>query len=656
MKNFYLLVLSFTFSVFFGQTEYDKDMEDLVNTEGLKYQKMLATTRNVNPNTLNYDLRYQRLELTLDPATSGNVSGVVTSHFIPNQDMNSIYFDFNDGFTVSSVKYKGNNVTFTKLTTNEIKIDFPTTLVKDVLDSLSISYSGTPVNENMITTYSRHRQAKSTNTTVPYVIYTLSEPYGARDWFPTKQSMNDKIEKVRVEVTTPTGIYVASNGKLISETAISGTQLKTIWQTEYPIPAYLIAIGVTNYNKYTDTIGNPPFPFLNYIYPMSDTTANRTALITNTKPIMDLFETYFGPYPYRNEKYGHMQFDFSGGMEHATMTSMGTGSLSSLSIIAHELGHQWFGDKTTCKNWNDIWINEGFARFTEHLYNEKITNKNNKAAFINYLQTIINAITASPGGSVYVSDSGLEVFGELFGSRLSYNKGSYLLRMLKWMVGDDTFYQAVRNYSNQYAYNYATGMDFKASFEASTGKNFTEFFNDWYFGEGYPIYDIRWKQNANQSISFKASQTKSITTGPAFFEMLLPIKVTGTGGQTAEFALNNTSNGQTFTLPLGFDVASVSFNYENQILTTGSTVTNDTTFLTTGTVTETPIKLYPNPATNEIGFAGLKKALPFEIYSLDGKLVKKGKFEPNKTVDISGFSSGGYVIRVNDQKYHFIKK
>lgn len=656
MKNIYLLLFLFFSSMFYSQNVIDKDMDALIKSETNRYSKMMTSSRNVNPNTLNYDLRYQRLELSLAPATSGAIAGTVTSHFIPNQDISSIYFDFNDALTVSEVKYHGNNLSFAQLASNELKIDFPAQLSNNVLDSLSISYSGTPVIENLINSYTRAKQAGGKNN--PYVIYTLSEPYGARDWFPTKQSMNDKIEKVRVEVTTPTGVYVASNGKLISETAISGTQLKTIWQTEYPIPAYLIAIGVTNYIKYTDTIGNPPFPFLNYIYPMSDNATNRSALITNTKPIMDLFETYFGPYPYRNEKYGHMQFDFSGGMEHATMTSMGTNSLSNLPIIAHELGHQWFGDKTTCKTWNDIWINEGFARFTEHLYNEKITNAGNKTAFVNYLQTIINAVTASPGGSVYVSDSGLEVFGELFGSRLSYNKGSYLLRMLKWMVGDDNFYQAVRNYSDQYAYNYATGMDFKASFEASTGKDFSEFFNDWYFGEGYPIYDIRWKQNANQSISFKVSQTKSTSSAitPAFFEMLLPIKVTGTGGQTAELVLDHTSDGQTFTLPLGFDVASVSFNYENQILTKGSTVTNDTGFLTTGTATETPIKLYPNPAANEIGFAGLKKSLPFEIYSLDGKLVKKGNFEPNKTVDISMFSSGGYVIKVNNHKYHFIKK
>ena len=235
MKKIYLLFFVFVVTFSFGQTNNEIDTH--VKNEISRYQKMLATTRNVNPNTLNYDLRYQRLELTLNPASSANITGKVTSHFIPNQDMNSIYFDFNDALTVSEVKYHGSNISFSQLTSNEIKIDFPSTLFNNVLDSLSISYSGTPVNENIIDSYSRHRLNKSTNTSVHYVIYTLSEPYGAKDWFPTKQSLNDKIEKVRIEVTTPTGIYVAANGKLISETAISGTQLKTIWQTNYPIPA-----------------------------------------------------------------------------------------------------------------------------------------------------------------------------------------------------------------------------------------------------------------------------------------------------------------------------------------------------------------------------------------------------------------------------------
>lgn len=647
MKNIYSLFLLFLFSICFSQTNNEIDTH--VKNEISRYQKMLATTRNVNPNTLNYDLKYQRLELSLDPSTSGNITGKVTSHFIPNQDMNSIYFDFNDALTVSEVKYHGSNISFSQLTSNEIKIDFPSTLFNNVLDSLSISYSGTPVIENIIDSYSRHRLNKSTNTSVPYVIYTLSEPYGAKDWFPTKQSLNDKIEKVRIEVTTPTGIYVAANGKLISETAISGTQLKTIWQTNYAIPAYLIAIGVTSYNKYTDTIGNPPFPYINYIYP-----SNSGLTLTNinkVKPIMELFETYFGPYPYRDEKYGHMEFDFGGGMEHPTMSSMGTNSLS---VYAHELGHQWFGDKTTCKTWNDVWINEGFARFAEHLYNEKITNASNKTAFITYLQSIINNITSSNGGTVYVPESGLESF-RIFDSRLSYDKGSYLLVMLKWMVGEDAFYQAIRNYSNQYAYNYATGMDFKSSFEASTGKDFTEFFNDWYFGEGYPIYNIKWKQNPDQSISFKVSQTRSTASAPAFFEMLLPIKVTGTSGQTALFVLDHTTNDQVFTLPLSFDVASISFNYENQILTKNATITNDTTFLTTSDYKEIPLKMYPNPTQSEIRFSGVTKKQNFEIYSLDGKLMLKGVYEPGASINISKFKTGDYIIKINNSIYKIIK-
>lgn len=650
MKNFYFLILSFVFSVFYCQRE--SEMSTLVKSEVNRYSKMMASTRNVNPNTLNYDLKYQRLELNLDPATSGNISGTVTSHFTPNQSMNSIYFDFNDSFTVSSVKYRGNNISFTKLTSNELKIDFPTALASGVTDSLSITYSGIPVNENLINSYSRHRQ--DYNNSKPFVIYTLSEPYGARDWFPTKQSLNDKIEKVRIEVTTPSGIFVAANGRLISETTVTGSKLKTIWQTNYPTPAYLIAIGVTNYKKYTDTIGNPPFPFLNYIYPTNATVANLNA-INATKPMMDLFETYFGAYPYRNEKYGHMEFDFSGGMEHPTMSSMGSWDLD---VIAHELAHQWFGDKVTCKTWNDIWINEGFARFAEHLYNEKITNAGNKAAFVSYLQTIIDEVTKFPGGSVYVSDAGLGVFDDLFSPRLSYNKGSYLLRMMKWMVGDDAFYQAIRDYNSNpaFAYGYATGMDFKASFEASTGKDFTEFFNDWYFGEGYPIYNIKWKQEANQSVSFLVSQTKSIATAPAFFEMYLPIKVTGNGGQTAEFVLNNTSNNQSFNFPVNFTISSVSFNYENQILTKGSTVTNDTSFLANNETKEISVKMYPNPTTSEIRFSGINTKKNYEIYSIDGKLIDKGIYMPDKSINVSNLAEGAYVISIDNQRYKFLKK
>ncbi|WDT68119.1 M1 family aminopeptidase [Cloacibacterium sp. TD35] len=652
MKNLYMLMLSLAGLWLTGQQPKDTALDAHTKSELARYQKMMVSGRNVNPNTLNYDLRYQRLELSLDPSATGKITGTVTSHFVPNQKISSIYFDLNDALTVSEVNYKGANIPFSQLTTNELKIDFPTQLNENVLDSISVSYSGTPVNENIIPSYTRARQDNSGSK--PYVIYTLSEPYGARDWFPTKQSLNDKIEKVRIEVTTPSGIFVAANGKLISETAISGTQLKTIWQTNYPIPAYLIAIGVTNYNKYTDTIGNPPFPFLNYVYPSNATTTNLNA-INATKPMMEHFETYFGPYPYRDEKYGHMEFDFSGGMEHPTMSSMGV--WTSLSTTAHELAHQWFGDKTTCKTWNGVWINEGFARFAEHLYNEKITNAGNKTAFTSYLQGIINNITSAPGGSVFVSDANLESLGILFSGRLSYDKGSYLLRMLKWMVGEDAFYQALREYSTNYAYGYASGMDFKSSFETSTGKDFTEFFNDWYFGEGYPIYNINWKQNPDKTVVFQVLQTKSIASAPEFFEMLLPIKIKSASGDVMDVVLDHNVNGQIFAVPVSFTVSSITFNEENQILTKGSTVNNNTSFLSTVSSDKIqPLKLYPNPASYEIKFLGNKEKKPYKIYNLDGKLWQSGVVNANNGINIAALPVGSYMIEIESHQYRWIKK
>ena len=126
----------------------------------------------------------------------------------------------------------------------------------------------------------------------------MNEPYGARDWFPTKQSLNDKIERFDFKITTPSNYSVAANGKLMFETFPTGGTKLTFWRTMYPTPAYLIALSITNFVKLTDTIGNPPFPFVNYIYPSTNSNATSIANINWTKQVMDTFETYFGTYPF----------------------------------------------------------------------------------------------------------------------------------------------------------------------------------------------------------------------------------------------------------------------------------------------------------------------------------------------------------------------
>ncbi|MGE8535517.1 T9SS type A sorting domain-containing protein [Chryseobacterium sp. D764] len=641
MTKLYLLVLGFLISQQFYSQKHEQniDMKGLIEKEKKSFtQKM--NIGNTNPNTLNYDLQYQRMDVTLNPA-SNTISGSVTSHFKPTQNIGSIYFDLTTSLTVSQVKYHGNNLTFQQLPSNEVKIDFQAPLTANTLDSLTIHYSGTPPSANGAFT-------TATQGGVP-VLSTLNEPYGAQDWFPTKQSLNDKIERFDFKITTPSNYSVAANGKLMSETFPTGSTKLTFWRTMYPTPAYLIALSITNFVKLTDTIGNPPFPFVNYIYP--STNSNQTSLnnIEWTKQVMNTFETYFGSYPFRNEKYGHMEFMYGGGMEHQTMSSMGGWSKQ---LIAHELTHQWFGDKVTCGAWNDIWLNEGFATFGEHLANEKLLMTNTE--FLNYLQGQSSYITASTTGTVYVPDTGLSSINRIFDSRLSYSKGGYVLRMLKWILGDAVFYQALKDYHARpnLAYSYARTADFNASLLQSTGTDFTGFFNDWVYGEGYPTYTIKWMQGGNQAL-FKVSQTQS-SSAVSFFEMPLPIKVTGTSGQTAYLVLNNTTNNQSFLESVTFPIASVQFNYEYQILEKNSTVTQDNT-LSVSSVEKEGFGLYPNPAKNEINLKGINRASDFTIHAVDGKLVGKGTYQPGKAIGISELIPGTYFITIDEKSIKFIK-
>lgn len=601
--------------------------------------KMIAY--NTNPNTLNYDLQYQRMDVSLDPSVY-MISGLVTSHFKPNQSMSNIYFDLSNALTVSQVTYHNQSLTFQQLTTKEVKIDFPVALSANVVDSLTIQYSGTPPTAN--SAFSTGSQGGSP------ILSTLSEPYGAQDWFPTKQSMNDKIDQFDFKITTPSQYNVAANGLLMSETMLPNSKKLTFWRTMYPTAAYLIALSITNYVKLVDTMGTPPFPFINYVYPSTANNATSISNINWTKQIMNTFETYFGPYPFRNEKYGHMEFEYGGGMEHQTMSSMGGWDRS---LIAHELTHQWFGDKVTCGAWNDIWLNEGFATFGAHLANEKLLMTNTE--FMNFLLSEKNYITSLPDGSVYVDDTNLNNINAIFNGRLSYSKGGYVVRMIKWILGETAFYQALKDYHARpaLAYNYVRTVDLKNSILQSTGKDLTEFFNDWIYGQGYPTYDIRWKQTGNQ-MTFKASQTQSHTS-VSFYEMPLPIKVTGTGGQIAYFALDNTVNNQYFTQAVTFPVSTVEFNYEYQIIEKNSTVAQDNT-LSTSDFNKDEFALYPNPAKNEINIKGLDRATDFAIYFIDGKLVRKEMYQPGKAINISELIPGTYIFKIKDKNVKFLKK
>jgi hypothetical protein len=533
-----------------GQPYDEEAFEKFILAESKAKGPVSGSEKSLN--TANYDLTYHRLEWTVNPAVL-YISGKVTSYFKPlTAGFNTIYFDLRNNMTVTSVKYHGIDCTFSLTSGHELVINLPATLPVNTLDSVTVEYNGTP----MPSGFTSFASVKVCSSTTNNALWTLSEPYGARDWWPCKQDLNDKIDNVDIYVTVPSPNKVASNGLLVSTTT-SGSDIIYHWKHQYPIPAYLIAIAVADYSVYSDYVpltGGGNLEILNYIYPCN--LAHAQANTPNLIPVMQFFISKFGDYPFTNEKYGHANVTFGGGMEHTTMSFMGpgTGGFSHL-LMSHELAHQWFGDQITCQSWRDIWLNEGFAT-----YLEGITYQNGlgPSTWTSWKQGKINNVTSQPGGSVWVDDT--TSVGRIFDGRLSYNKGALLLHMLRWKMGDTNFFQAINNYLSDpsLAYGYATTADLKAHLEAVSGMNLTEFFNDWFTGQGYPTYTVSWSQNAGQLLTVQLHQTTSHSS-VSFFEMPVPVKFSGVGKEVT-LTFDHTFSGQVFTQQLDFNVTSVSFD------------------------------------------------------------------------------------------------
>jgi len=455
-------------------------------------------------------------------------------------------------------------------------------------------------------------------------------------------------------ITCPDTYIGVSNG-LLQTSVTSGGFTTRHFKHNYPIPAYLISLNVTNYSTYNiqaglGTVDNPFFPINNYLYPESNTVSNRS-FIDLTVPIMNVFEQKFGSYPYRNEQYGHVQFGWGGGMEHTTMTSMG--AWNSRSLIAHELGHQWFGNKITCGTWKDIWLNEGLTEYSAGIVVEELDGD---AAFVTWKSGKISNITSSTTGAVYLTDAEALDVNRIFSSRLSYNKGSMVTHMLRWIMGDANFFQALQNYlsDTNLAFGYAVTNDLKGHLEVVHLTSLTEFFNDWIYGQGYPTYTVNAQNWGAGQAKITVSQTQS-NASVSFFEMPLEIRLSGAGGLTHDVVVNHTSNSQEFIVPVPFVVTGVTFDPNKHIISRNNvaTLANESFDL------EQTISVYPNPTTNELHIMmpttlQLEKV---EIYNTLGQLV--GQKEAND-FSVTELSTGLHLLKITTSEgvihKNFIKK
>ena len=512
--------------------------------------------------------------------------------------------------------------------------------------SIDVYYEGKPI----ATGFGSFEFAS--HASVPWV-YSLSEPYGAKDWWPCKDDPGDKADSADIIVTCDSTYKVGSQGILASMVINADGRSTYHWRERYPIASYLISIALTNYVQFSNWFrysAADSMEVLNYVLPehYSDALENLPRVVD----MLSIYSNLFGLYPFIKEKYGHAEFQ-SGGMEHQTMTSIGTFDEN---VIAHELAHQWFGDMITCRSWSDLWLNEGFAQYCTALYRER---KYGNASYWEYMNTQLNgAMTAQ--GEIGAPDTSSA--GSLFYSPLIYSKGSFVLHMLRHALGDSVFFRSLRAYANHPALRYSTAStkDLQTVCENISGKDLGYFFQEWIYGEGFPDYDYswNWKSLGDSSVlTINLNQTMN-RRNPTFFIMPMDVRITTAGKDTTLSIFNNVQR-QTFAINFPAKPTSVLLDPDGWIL---KVIFSDSEFLPSDYLLE---QNYPNPfnPSTTIEYAIPKQSfVTLKIFDLLGRevatLVNEKKDAGNYYVvwDAKQLSTGIYFYTLQAGQFRQAKR
>ncbi len=652
---FTLILSSFSLKMAAQTPDYDleKSHNALIEAEQKHHHNML--TYEASGAGANFDIKYHRFEWRVNPAVR-YISGAVTTYFKAIEPMASMSFDLDDVLRVDSVKQRGNQLTFNQLGDKTMLITLSQPLAKGALDSVTVYYQGVPPR----TAFGSFEQRLRSGTKPE--IWTLSEPYGSRDWWPGKSDLVDKIDSIDVIVECPPQYRVASNGLLVRELDIDASTKLFHWKHRYPIVNYLVAIAVTDYVQYIDKAllsRGDSMNMLNYVYP--EQLATSKAGSVKTAFAMRLFDSLFVEYPFKKEKYGHAQCGFGGGQEHQTMSFMGT--LADPGLIAHELAHQWFGDKITCGSWQDIWLNEGFATYCTGLYWQYIE----PAWWRNWLVVTLRDATTTragvdiPNGSVYVDDT--TSVNRIFSGALSYNKGARVLHNLRFKLGDSAFFAGIRRYQNDPAviYGFARTPDLIRNLEAASGQNLTEFFNDYIYGQGYPSFQLEYCTDDTPIPIFLTIRQTQSHPSVSLFETPVPIKfIDKSRNKDTTLVFNITNRSQRFTVNFGRSnvlsrVDSIVFDPDLWLLSKNNTVTKTSCLPTQEVDNQWITRLTPNPAKDNltVNFKAEKTELiTLEIVNELGQIVLKNNINANygdnaATLNINDLPTGFYVLKLS---------
>ncbi|MHB8338255.1 MAG: M1 family metallopeptidase [Ignavibacteriaceae bacterium] len=368
--------------------------------------------------------------------------------------------------------------------------------------------------------------------------YNLNEPNYASTWFPCNDIPSDKA-LLDIKITNDSSEVSASNGLLMGVTT-NGSRRTYHWKSNYPISTYLICLFSSNYKtfsqKYISQNKQDTMSIDYYVFPNQLEAAKID--FQDHPDMINFFAKTFGEYPFIKEKYGVAEFLWQlGAMETQTLTGIGSNFIGGNKLFddvyAHELSHHWWGDAVGPETWKDIWLNEGFASYCEALYKEHIGGFNALRA------AMLSKYRDNFYGTLYNPK-------DLFGKTV-YEKGAWVLHMLRHEVGDSTFFKILRTYYQTYKYKNASTKDFENICKKVSGKDLEQFFNQWVFdGSGILNVNYSWETDKN-NLTLNLAQTQ---TGYNVYQFPLDIKIVYTDNSEEIKTIFVNQRQQSFVFPM----------------------------------------------------------------------------------------------------------
>jgi aminopeptidase N len=366
-------------------------------------------------------------------------------------------------------------------------------------------------------------------------VYTFSEPFGARRWYPCWDQPFDKLNHITIAVNMPDAWWLASNGELTETTYPEPGRKRQVYHHDDPISTYLVMLCAGDYARQIETVGGVEYRY----FTMRADSADAAYDWERTPLMVAEFAEHFGDYPF--DQYGMVQADIMNGwgaMEHQTFTTWGRhlvdGTRRFESVVAHELAHMWFGDALSPVDFRNIWLNEGFATYLSALFYDFVDEED-----------IFNNLMAQFAQQYYSEDSQFRyaVYDPppeyMFGS-VEYEKAGWILHMLReQLLGDSLFFAAMHDYKETFQYGLVNTEDFIAKVNEAAGEDLHWFFDQWIYQAGHPVIyiDIRPRTPNPEDVTVRIAQVQ--TNAPIFrFPLLIDVR-TSEGTVTRQFWFNH---------------------------------------------------------------------------------------------------------------------